>query len=127
MGSAFTPSANLLGIRSPVELRALVCHLLARDYRRRDRLRRRPDAGRHLPQAVDAIVEVELRRVPEDPTRCAGSPRCAAAFVLDPDGVTRIKLLGTELGTFAERAPTHRAPAEAATRAGQLSTGVGGP
>jgi hypothetical protein len=91
-------------------LRAIVCHLLARDYREviaygagwTDPDRQRPvgETGRHEPMAVDAIVDAELKRALEesDPLRgiAALVARCAAAFVLDRDGVTRTKLLGSE-------------------------------
>ena len=91
-------------------LRAIVCHLLARDYRDviaygagwTDLERQRPvgESGRHEPMAIDAIVEAELRRALDesDPLRgiAALVARCAAAFVLDPDGVTRTKVLGSE-------------------------------
>jgi hypothetical protein len=64
--------------------------------------RQRPvgETGRHEPQAVDAIVEAELRRALEEPDPLRGIAalvaRCAAAFVLDPEGVTRTKVLGSE-------------------------------
>ncbi len=91
-------------------LRTIVCHLLARDYRDviaygagwTDPERQRPvgENGRHEPQAVDAIVEAELTRAlaEPDPLRriAALVARCAAAFVLDPAGVTRTKMLGNE-------------------------------
>jgi hypothetical protein len=91
-------------------LRAIVCHLLARDYRDviaygagwTDPERQRPvgETGRHEPQSVDAIVAAELRRALDEPDPLRGIAalvaRCAAAFVLDPDGVTRTKILGHE-------------------------------
>jgi ParB-like chromosome segregation protein Spo0J len=91
-------------------LRAIVCHLLARDYRDviafgagwTDPERQRPvgESGRHEPMAIDAIVGAELRRALDEPDPLRGIAslvaRCAAAFVLDPDGVTRTKVLGSE-------------------------------
>ena len=91
-------------------LRAIVCHLLARDYRDviaygagwTDPERQRPvgESGRHEPMAIDAIVEAELERALAEPDPLRGIAalvaRCAAAFVLDPDGVTRTKVLGSE-------------------------------
>ena len=50
--------------------------------------------------AIDAIVEAELERALAEPDPLRGIAalvaRCAAAFVLDPDGVTRTKVLGSE-------------------------------
>src|SRR4051794_11890571 len=91
-------------------LRAIICHLLARDYRDviaygagwTDPDRQRPvgESGRHEPMAIDAIVEAELERALHEPDPLRGIAalvaRCAAAFVLDPDGVTRSKVLGSE-------------------------------
>lgn len=91
-------------------LRAIVCHLLARDYRDAiaygagwtDPERQRPvgESGRLEPMAIDAIVEAELRRALDEPDPLRGIAalvaRCAAAFVLDPDGVTRTKVLGSD-------------------------------
>src|SRR4051794_24791270 len=91
-------------------LRAIVCHLLARDYRDviaygagwTDPERQRPvgESARYEPQAMDTIVDAELRRALEEPDPLRGIAglvaRCAAAFVLDPDGVTRTKVLGSE-------------------------------
>jgi hypothetical protein len=66
-------------------LRAILCHLLARDSRDviaygagwTDPERQRPvgESGRHEPMAIDAIVAAELRRALEDPTHYAASPR----------------------------------------------------
>ena len=91
-------------------LKAIVCHLIA--IHERDVLaygagwtdpeRQRPigDSGRREPRAVDAIVDAELQTAlaEPDPLRAIAGlvARWAAAFVLDPDGVTRTKALGTE-------------------------------
>lgn len=54
--------------------------------------RQRPigEHGRHEPILIDALVEAELQRTLDesDPLRgiAALVARCAAAFVLDPDG-----------------------------------------
>jgi len=58
------------------------------------------DTGRHEPRHVDAIVAAELERALDDPDPLRGIAqlvaRWAAAFVVDPDGLTRTKTLGTE-------------------------------
>ena len=58
------------------------------------------DTGRHEPRHVDAILEAELDRALADPDPLRGiaqlTARWAAAFVLDPGGVTRTKALGSE-------------------------------
>ena len=58
------------------------------------------DTGRHEPRQIDAIVDAELQRALDDPDPLRGIAqlvaRWGAAFVLDPDGVTRTKTLGTE-------------------------------
>ena len=91
-------------------LAAIVCHLIARHHRdviaygagRTDQDRQRPvgDTGRHEPRQVDAILHAELERALEDPDPLRGVARLtassAAAFALDPDGVTRTKTLGTD-------------------------------
>jgi hypothetical protein len=91
-------------------LRTSVCRLLARDYRDliaygagRTHLERQRPVGktaRHEPQPIDTIVDAELRRALAEPDPLRGIAalvtRCAAAFVLDPDGVTRSKVLGSE-------------------------------
>jgi hypothetical protein len=91
-------------------LKTIVCHLLARHYPDviaygagwTDQDRQQPvgDAGRHEPRQVDAILDAELRRALEDPDPLRGIAQLAAsftaAFVLDPDGITRTKTLGTE-------------------------------
>ena len=91
-------------------LKAIVCHLLARHYREliaygagwTDRARQQPvgDTSRYEPRHVDAIVDAELGRALDDPDPLRGiaqlTARWAAAFVLNPDGITRTKALGTE-------------------------------
>ncbi|RKQ90849.1 hypothetical protein C8N24_0664 [Solirubrobacter pauli] len=91
-------------------LRTIVCRLLSREYRDvlaygagwTDPDRQRPvgESGRHEPMAVDAIVDAELGRALAEPDSLRGIAalvaRFAAAFVLDPDGVTRTKALGRE-------------------------------
>ena len=67
-----------------------------------DRERQQPvgDTGRHEPRHTDAIVDAELQRALDDPDPLRGiaqlTARWGAAFVLDPDGVTRTKALGRE-------------------------------
>ena len=91
-------------------LRTVVCRVLARDYRDviaygagwTDTDRQRPvgESSRHEPTAIDAIVEAELQRALNEPDPLRGIAslvaRFAAAFVLDADGVTRTKVLGSE-------------------------------
>jgi ParB-like chromosome segregation protein Spo0J len=91
-------------------LRAIVCQLLARDYRDliaygagwTDPTQQRPvgETSRHEPKAIDAVVAAELERALAEPNPLHGIAalvaRLSAAFVLDPDGVTRTKVLGTE-------------------------------
>ena len=98
---------------SEAQLRALtqiVCRLLVRHYREliaygagwTDPERQLPvcDTGRHEPAATDAIIDAELERALGDPNALRGIAqlvaRWAAAFVLDPAGVTRTKALGSE-------------------------------
>ena len=85
-------------------------HLLAGQFRDvlaygagwTDSERQRPvgETARHESKAVDAIIEDELKRALAEPDPLRGIAglvaRCAAAFVLDPDGVTRTKVLGSE-------------------------------
>ena len=95
------------------QLRALtqiVCRLLVRQYREliaygagwTDPERQQPvgDTGRHEPRQLDAIIDGELERALADPDPLRGiaqlTARWAAAFVLDPAGVTRTKALGSE-------------------------------
>src|SRR4051794_14536195 len=58
------------------------------------------DTGRREPRHLDAIVDAELRRALEDPDPLHGIAqlvaRWGAGFMLDPDGVTRTKVLGSE-------------------------------
>ena len=91
-------------------LRQIVCRLIVRHYGGliaygagwTDPERQRPvgDTGRHEPRHVDAIIEAELDRALADPDPLRGiaqlTARWAAAFVLNPDGVTRTKALGAE-------------------------------
>ena len=103
------------GLTDPSEaqlqaLKAIVCHLLARHQRDliaygagwSDRERQQPigDTGRHEPRQTDAIADAELQRALADPDplrAIAGLVASwSAAFVLDADGVTRTKALGSE-------------------------------
>ena len=91
-------------------LKAIVCHLLAQHYRDviaygagwTDQDRQQPigDTGRHEPRQPDAILDAELERALDDPDPLRGIAQLtaswAAAFVLDPDGITRTKTLGTD-------------------------------
>ena len=99
------PSETQLGA-----VRDIVCRLLVRHYGEliaygagwTDLERQQPvgDTGRHEPRHPDAIVDSELERALEDPDPLRGiaqvTARWAAAFVLDPAGVTRTKALGTD-------------------------------
>jgi hypothetical protein len=91
-------------------LREIVCRLLCEHHPEliaygagwTDAERQQPvgDTGRREPRHLDAIVDAELRRALEDPDPLHGIAelvaRWGAAFVLDPDGVTRTKVLGSE-------------------------------
>jgi hypothetical protein len=91
-------------------LREIVCRLLCEHHPEliaygagwTDAERQQPvgDTGRREPRHVDAIVAVELRRALDDPDPLHGIAqlvaRWGAAFLLDPDGVTRTKALGSE-------------------------------
>ena len=91
-------------------LKAIICHLLAHHYRdviaygagwtNQERQQPIGDTGRHEPRQIDAILNAELQRALEDPDPLRGiahlTASWAAAFVLDPDGITRTKTLGTE-------------------------------
>ncbi|MGA2015216.1 MAG: hypothetical protein ABSH51_32460, partial [Solirubrobacteraceae bacterium] len=91
-------------------LRAIICHLLARHHPDviaygagwTDQDRQHPvgDTGRHQPRQPDTILHAELQRALADPDPLRGIAQLtaswAAAFVLDPDAVTRTKTLGTE-------------------------------
>ena len=103
------------GLIQPTEaqlraVRDILCRLLVRHYHEliaygagwTDPERQRPvgDTGRHEPRHPDAIVEAELQRALEDPDPLRGiaqlTARLGAAFMLDLDGVTRTKTLGSE-------------------------------
>ena len=87
-----------------------MCCLLVRHYREliaygagwTDPERQQPvgDTGRRQPRQPDAIADAELERALADPDPLRGiaqlTARWAAAFVLDPAGVTRTKALGSE-------------------------------
>ena len=91
-------------------LKTIICHLLAHHYRdviaygagwtNQDRQQPIGDTGRHEPRQLDAILNAELQRALEDPDPLRGIAQLtaswAAAFVLDPGGITRTKTLGTE-------------------------------
>ena len=91
-------------------LRTIVCHLVADHYREviaygagwTDRERQQPvgDTGHYEPRHTDAIVAAELQRALDEPDPLRGiaqlTARWGAAFVLNPDGVTRTKALGRE-------------------------------
>jgi hypothetical protein len=91
-------------------LRDIVCHLLCRHYPDliaygagwTDPARQQPvgDTGRHEPRHVDAIIAAELEHSLADPDPLRGIAqlvaRWSAAFVVDPDGITRTKTLGIE-------------------------------
>jgi hypothetical protein len=91
-------------------LKQIVCRLLVRDYRELiaygaswtdpERQQAVGDTGRHEPRHADAITDAELERALADPDPLRGiaqlTARWAAAFVLDPAGVTRSKALGSE-------------------------------
>jgi pimeloyl-ACP methyl ester carboxylesterase len=78
------------------------------------------DTGRREPRHLDAIVDAELRRALEDPDPLHGIAqlvaRWGAAFVLDPDGVTRTKVLGSErmAGKLRDAMPGGEQPLRAA-------------
>jgi ParB/Sulfiredoxin domain len=91
-------------------LREIVCRLVCEHHPEliaygagwTDAERQQPvgDTGRREPRHLDAIVQEELRRALEDPDPLHGIAqllaRWGAAFMLDPDGVTRTKALGSE-------------------------------
>ena len=67
-----------------------------------DQERQQPvgDTGRHEPRHPDTILDAELQHALENPDPLRGiaqlTARWAAAFVLDPDGITLTKALGSE-------------------------------
>lgn len=67
-----------------------------------DRAHQQPvgDSSRYEPRPVDVIVNTELERALSDPDPLRGIAilvsRWAAAFMLDPDGVTKTKTLGSD-------------------------------
>ena len=91
-------------------VRDILCRLLVRHYREptaygagwTEAERQQPvgDTGRHEPRHIDTIIEAELARALTDPDPIRGiaqlTARLAAAFLLDPDGVTRTKALGAD-------------------------------
>ena len=91
-------------------LRKIVCHLIANHYREviaygagwTNRERQQPvgDTGNYEPRHTDAILAAELKRALDEPDPLRGiaqlAARWGAAFVLNPDGVTRTKALGRE-------------------------------
>jgi hypothetical protein len=91
-------------------LREIVCRLLCEHHPEliaygagwTDAERQQPvgDTGRREPRHLDAIVDAELQRALDDPDPLHGIAqlvaRWGAAFMLDPDGVTRTKALGSE-------------------------------
>jgi hypothetical protein len=91
-------------------LKAIICHLLARHHpdviaygagwTDHDRQQPTGDTGRHQPRQIDAILDAELHRALEDPDPLRGIAQLTAsftaAFVLDPEGITRTKTLGTD-------------------------------
>ena len=103
------------GLIQPIEaqlhaVRQIACRLLVRHYGEliaygagwTDPERQQPvgDTGRHEPRQLELIVDAELERALADPDPLRGiaqlTARWAAAFVLDPAGVTRTKALGSE-------------------------------
>ena len=111
-------------------LRAIICRLLARHHPDviaygagwTDHDRQHPvgDTGRHHPGQPDAILDAELQRALDDPDPLRGiahlTARWAAAFVIDADGVTRTKTLGTERMSrkLADALPGGQSPLRAA-------------
>jgi hypothetical protein len=91
-------------------LRDLVCHLVAGQFANviaygagwTDPTNQQPvgDTQRFEPRPPNEIVAAELDRALSDPDPLAGiatlMSRLCAAFLLDPDGVTKGKVLGTE-------------------------------
>jgi hypothetical protein len=91
-------------------LREIVCRLLCEHHPEliaygagwTDAERQQPvgDTGRREPRHLEATVDAELRRALDDPDPLHGIAelvaRWGAAFMLDPNGVTRTKALGSE-------------------------------
>ena len=91
-------------------LKAIVCHLLCAQHPDviaygagwSDTTRQQPvgDSARLEPRQPDAITAAELARALEDPDPLRGIAqlvaRLGAAFMLDPDGVTKTKALGSD-------------------------------
>lgn len=91
-------------------LRDVVCQLIAREHPDviaygagwTDRANQRPvgDSERYEPRSAEAIVDSELQLALEDPEPLRGIARLmsrfCAAFMLDRDGVTKTKALGTD-------------------------------
>jgi hypothetical protein len=91
-------------------LRTIVCHLLVSQHPDviaygagwTDQERQQPvgDTSRFEPRQADAIVDAELKRAlaEKDPLKGIAQlvARFGAAFMLDPDGVTKTKALGSE-------------------------------
>ena len=114
-------------------LKATICHLLAHHYRdviaygagwtNQERQQPIGDTGRHEPRQPDAILNAELLRALEDPDPLRGIANLtasrAAAFVLDPDSITRTKTLGTErMARKTPRRPPGRTQPAARSRLG---------
>jgi hypothetical protein len=91
-------------------VRQIACHLIAGHFRDviaygagwTDRERQQPigDSGRNEPRQADTIAAAEFARALADPDPLHGIAqlvtRWAAAFVLDPDGVTKTTALGAD-------------------------------
>src|SRR5450755_1301259 len=91
-------------------VRDIICRLLVRHYGEliaygagwTDPERQQPvgDTGRHEARHPDAIIDAELQRALEDHDPLRGiaqlAARLGAAFTLNPAGVTRTKVLGTD-------------------------------
>jgi hypothetical protein len=114
--SNMTLGANIRGSLMELDgdqlaaLRDMVCLIIARHYGDlvafgaawTDASHQQPvgDTKRYEPRAVDAILDSEVARALRDPDPLHGiaslMARLSAAFVLDPDGPTRSKALGTD-------------------------------
>ena len=114
-------------------MRAIACHLLARHQAEviafgagwTDRERQHPvgDTGRSEPRHADSIIAAELDRALADPDPLRGIAqlvsRWAAAFVIDPDGVSKTTGLGADRldRRLRDALPDGAHPLRAATRA----------